>query len=240
MAFDLPLIFAFAAAVIFAAASQVVTGFGFAIVLVPLLLFWLEPSQAIPLTILLGTLLTTLFSIRERAFVQSGRAMLLMGSSLLGIPLGIVALSVLPLVLLKWLVAAVVLCAIGVVLGGLVLGKGRSATALAGALSGVLLTSTGMNGPPLVAVIRAGGYSERQYRATLSAVLCGQGWIGLLVLAAATKIETETLGLAGVGMLALPLGLALGSKALNRLNAKHVKFAIVLMLLGCLIKLLWS
>lgn len=240
MAQDLFSIIAFATAVTFAAASQVITGFGFAIVLVPLLLFWLEPAQAIALTTVLGAVLTTLFSIRERAFVQSSRVMLLLGSSLFGIPLGIVALNVLPLSLLKWLVAAVVVCAIVVVLGGLAFGKGRAATALAGTLSGVLLTSTGMNGPPLVAVMRAGGYSERQYRATLSAVFCGQGWIGFLVLAAATKVETATLGLAGVGVLALPLGLAVGSKALNRLNAKHVKLTIVLMLLGCLVKLLWT
>lgn len=235
---DLSTGFALAASVVVAAASQMVTGFGFSIVLVPLLLFWLAPSQAIALTSVLGAVLTTLYAIREWAFVLPRRALLLFGSSLLGIPLGIVALDWLPLALLQWLVAGVVVCAIGVVLGGLAWGRGRPASALAGWLSGVLLTSTGMNGPPLVAAMRAGGHGEREYRATLAAVFCGQGWVGFLMLAAARKVEWATLGLVGIGVLALPLGLALGAQVLERLNARHVKLAIVLMLAGCLVKLL--
>lgn len=235
---DLSTGLALGASVIVAAVSQIVTGFGFAIVLVPLLLFWAAPAQAIALAALLGAVLTTAVSLREHAYVQRKVALLLFASSLPGLPLGIAALGWLPLAWLKALVAAVVVCAVVVVLRrGIALGRAAALTALAGLLSGILLTATGMNGPPLVAAMRARGHGEREYRATLAAVFSAQGWIGFVLLALAGKVQPATLGLAGIGLLALVPGMALGAKAAERLDAGRVRQAIIVMLVVCLVSL---
>src|SRR5690606_6428490 len=107
-------------------------------------------------------------------------------------------------------------------------------TMIAGLLSGTLLTSTGLNGPPLVVLIRAANYSVRQYRATLAAIFFVHGWAGIALLAGAGKINTGILSLAAVGVLIIPIGFVVGERLFKHIDARRLRLGITLMLTLCI------
>src|SRR5690606_12874622 len=207
------------------------TGFGFAMVLVPVLLLLVAPADAVVTTALLGTLLTTLQTLRDRTHVDRSMATSLMGWSLIGLPLGVLAMSVLSAEALRWTVVGVVLLALLVILRDVAFRNTRSNTALAGLSSGALLTSTGINGPPLVALVRSNQDSVLRYRATLAAVFCGQGWLGLGMFALSGKINATTLSLSASGLVALPFGILIGGRLFKYVDAQRLRRRIVAMLL---------
>lgn len=218
-------------AVLLAVVSQLLTGFGFAMVLVPLLLLMVDPADAVVTTALLGTLLTTLQTFRDRSHVDRPMATSLMAWSLAGLPLGVLAMSVLSDENLKWTVVGVVLLALYVILRDVAFPRSRTSSALAGLSSGALLTSTGINGPPLVALVRSNQDSVLRYRATLAAVFCGQGWLGLGMFAMAGRVNAAALSLASAGLLALPVGILIGERLFKYVDARRLRRGIVAMLL---------
>lgn len=218
-------------AVLLAVVSQLLTGFGFAMVLVPLLLLMVDPADAVVATALLGTLLTTLQTLRDRSHVDRPMATSLMGWSLIGLPLGVLAMGVLSAEALKWTVVGVVLLALYIIMRDVAFRNTRANSAMAGLASGALLTSTGINGPPLVALVRSSQDSVLRYRATLAAVFCGQGWLGLGMFAMAGRINTTTLSLLAAGLVALPVGILIGERLFRYVDARRLRRGIVAMLL---------
>lgn len=218
-------------AVLLAVISQLLTGFGFAMVLVPLLLLLVAPADAVVTTALLGTLLTTLQTLRDRTHVDRPMARSLMAWSLIGLPLGVLAMSVLSAEALRWTVVGVVLMALVVILRNVAFSNTRANAALAGLSSGALLTSTGINGPPLVALVRSNQASMLRYRATLAAVFCGQGWLGLALFGLSGKINATSLSLSASGLVALPIGVVIGERLFKYVDAQRLRRGIVAMLL---------
>lgn len=218
-------------AVLLAVVSQLLTGFGFAMVLVPLLLLMVDPADAVVATALLGTLLTTLQTLRDRSHVDRSMAAGLMGWSLIGLPLGVLAMGIIPAEALKWAVVGVVLLALYIIMRDVAFSNTRANSAMAGLASGALLTSTGINGPPLVALVRSSQDSVLRYRATLAAVFCGQGWLGLGMFAMAGRINATTLSLLAAGLVALPVGMLIGERLFRHVDARRLRRGIVAMLL---------
>jgi hypothetical protein len=85
-------------------------------------------------------------------------------------------------------------------------------------LSGALLTSTGMNGPPLVVAFQAQGMTPRVFRGTLSAVFVVQGAAGIALMAAVGEATTEVAAAVAVGLPALVIGWLIGNRAFHRLD----------------------
>ncbi len=221
-------------AVFLAVISQLITGFGFAMVLVPLLMLSVGAADAVVTTALLGAVLTSFQTLRDRQHIDRRRALTLLLWSLAGLPLGVLALNYLSAETLKWTVVGAVIIALLIVMTGVSLKSGRFNSALAGVSSGTLLTSTGINGPPLVALIRSSQKSVLQYRSTLAAVFCGQGWLGLAMLAGAGKVNATTLSLSGAGLLAMPLGIVVGERLFKHVDAERMRLGIIIMLMLCL------
>ena len=221
-----------AAAIFIAIISQLLTGFGFSMVLMPLLILGsLGPAEAVVVTTSLAAMLTTVLTIRDRKHIDRQLAVKLLAWSLAGLPLGVLALNTLSPALLKWAVVLAVSIALLVVLSGVSLRNGRISSAFAGFTSGVMLTSTSINGPPLVALVRASQTSVMSYRATLSAVFCGQGWLGVLLLTMAGKLNTATLSLSGLGLLAMPLGILVGERLFRYVDAQRMRVGIIILLI---------
>lgn len=220
-----------ASAIFIAVISQLLTGFGFAMVLVPLLMLSLGPADAVVITTLLGAVLTTFLVVRDRQHIDRRRAATLLAWSLAGLPLGVLALDSLAAATLKWSVVGVVAASLLIVLSGVSLRSGRLNSAFAGISSGTLLTSTGINGPPLVALVRSSQKSVLQYRSTLAAVFCGQGWLGFSMFAMTGKLNTVTLSLSGVGLLAMPLGILVGERLFKHVDAGRLRIGIIVMLI---------
>lgn len=219
--------------------SQLLTGFGFAMVVVPMLLLVASPTQAVSVSILLGTLICLTMAWRDRQHIDRAKLKELLLGSLIGLPLGAAALRLLPETVLKWVIVASVLGALMVVVANLSLRNRRSTSTAIGILSGSLLTISGVNGPPLVALLRANQYSPSVYRATIAAIFAVQNVIGVGLLMGTAQITPTVLAMFTAGLIMLPLGYWLGDRLFQRINAKQLRKGIIIMMLLCLATVLW-
>jgi hypothetical protein len=206
------------AIILTAAATQAVTGFGFALVAVPLLAAASDPRTAVVGVSLVGPLLSVTMAARERASVRWRTAALALGAALLGMPVGLLVLRSAPERALSALIAVVVLACTLLVWLDLRVGTGVRTVGMVGLLSGVLSTSTGTNGPPLVAAFQAMGYDPGTFRATLAAVFAGTGVCSLAGFMVAGQVRPSALATGLVGAPAVALGWWLGNRLFARLD----------------------
>lgn len=235
----LPLLLITGGATALAVLSQLLTGFGFALVIVPILLLIAGPAEAVGMAVVLGLVMCAIMTWRDRQHVDRGKIAELLLGSLIGLPIGAAALAWLPDAALKWVIVASVSGALLVVVANLALRNRRSTTTAVGLLSGALLTSTGINGPPLVALLRANQYPPSRYRATLSAIFTVQNSVGAALLAGTGKLSLLFLAMLGVGLLAMPPAFWLGERLFHRIDAARLRQGIIGMLLLCLVSVLW-
>ncbi|MEH1011554.1 sulfite exporter TauE/SafE family protein [Micromonospora sp. CPCC 206060] len=204
--------------VLLAAVAQAVSGFGFALVAVPLLAVTTDARTAVVATSLASLALTLITMAREWRYVRWRTAGLLTGTAVLGMPVGLLILVVTPDRLLTALIAVVVLGCAMLVWSGVRMRTGRPAVGAVGVLVGVLTTATGANGPPLVAAFHSFGYDPRTFRATLAAIFTGSGAIGIVGFLAAGQVDAGTLRIAVLGLPAVALGWWLGNRVFARVG----------------------
>ena len=170
------------------------TGFGFAMLVSPLLLALLGPEQAVTVSSILGCLLSAVLLAGEgrRPAVAGRDAALLVAFSLPGLALGALAVRALSVQ------ALALVMAVGVLAGLAVRVRARRSGAravpawsapLAGVASGTLSTSTGISGPPLIFHLLARGLPPARMRDTLAAIFASLGALSLAALAVAGSME---------------------------------------------------
>lgn len=168
-----------ALAVLIGAALQSATGFGFALMAAPLLVAIYGPRPAVSAMVVLAILVSTLTLAGERRRPRADirETVTLVAWSLPGLFAGALVLEAAPQRALKVLVAAVVLAAVGLRLRGARREHAWShpRTALTGVVSGVLSTSTGIGGPPLVFHLLGRGLERGHMRDTLAVVFLAGG-----------------------------------------------------------------
>ncbi|MFC7548433.1 sulfite exporter TauE/SafE family protein [Plantactinospora sp. GCM10030261] len=204
--------------VLLAAVAQAVSGFGFALVAVPLLTATTDPRTAVVVTSLTGIGLTLTVATRERAHARWRTAGWLTAAAVAGMPVGLLVLTLAPDRLLTVLIAVVVVGCAVLVWRDVRIRTGPAVVGAVGVFSGVLATSTGTNGPPLVAAFQALGYDPRTFRATLAATFAGSGVLGLAGFMLAGQVTPTTLALAAAGLPAVGLGWWLGNRIFTRVD----------------------
>lgn len=204
---------------------QSAIGFGQALLLAPALLALADPADALLCSVLVGVVLNVLVVAgeRRRPAVQRAQVARLALAGLPAMALGLVVLAVVERPALQ--VAA------GVVVLGALLGRRAPAGAPprspaadlgAGAIAGLLTTTTSLNGPPLV--LRLRGRPPAEVRDTTSAVLLALNVTGAALLAARG-------GAGGGALLALALAPAVllghraGRAAFARLDPRRYEAA---------------
>lgn len=211
---------------------QALSGFGSALVSVPLLAIVLGPAEAIVLSVMVGFVLCSVAAVRERAHVDRAPAVRLVVWALPALPVGLLVLEVASERAVSLLVGAVV------VVSALLLGMGvrvpdrESAQGFAGALSGALLTSTGLNGPPLVLALSGTSGEPRRLRATLQAVFAVQDVVALAGFALVGALDLALLPYAAVGVVGIQVGWALGGLLFSRFTRKAFDRVVLVVLLA--------
>jgi hypothetical protein len=201
-----------------AAAVQAATGFGFGLVSVPLLALAADPRTAVVASAVAALALTATAAVRERDHAQWRTAVGLLAAAVLGMPVGLLVLRTAPERLLTALIgAAVVACAL-LVWRGLRVPSSRPAVIGVGLLTGVLSTSIGTNGPPLVATFQAMGYDPRTFRATLAAVFTGTSVFSVAGFTLAGQLTPEAVRVGLVGVPAVLLGWWCGNVVFHRIE----------------------
>lgn len=204
--------------VLLAAAAQAVTGFGFALIAVPLITTVTDPRTAVVAATIAGIALTVSVAVRERRYARWSAVGWLVASSLLGMPLGLLLLRLAPAALLTVLIGiGVTGCAL-LLWRGLRLPDRRPVVLAVGLCAGTLSTSTGTNGPPLVAAFQAMGLPRRTFRATLSAIFAVNGVASVVGFAATGQATPTTWTIGLLGVPAVVLGWWLGNHIFHRVD----------------------
>jgi uncharacterized membrane protein YfcA len=201
-----------------AAFVQVVAGFGFALLAVPLMAVAIDPKVAVVVSTVLGIISTTAQAAQDRRHVEMPLARRLIGASLLGMPAGLVIFLTIDVRVLRIVLGVAVLGAVALIARHIDLSHaGRRLDYALGSLSGVLATSLSTNGPPLVFDLQARRLPPERFRATLSAVLAAVGIVSLVVFVAADQVDGRVVRAVVVGVPAIVVGYVLG-----RLLRPHV------------------
>lgn len=219
-------------AIAVAAAIQIVSGFGFALVSAPLLVTVTDPVTSVSILAVLGTAIsaTALLTSREPLEVLPRECALLLAWAVPGIVAGALVIHRLPEDAVRAAIGVLVLAALAQrhLLPGVRHGGGPVGLAAAGLTSGAMTTSTALNGPPLVLFLTARGTTPRATRDTLAALFLAMGIVGVGALAAAGNLELPT------STLALPVaslvGVLVGHRIFDRMSDAAREHAITAML----------
>lgn len=148
-----------------------ISGFGYALAATPLCSMVIAPSEAVVLITLCGMTPAIQNFIAFRREVDLVVARRMLAASLVGMPLGLVVLEAFGDVPLRLTIGITTLTIALLLLVGVELRRANAYTDVAlGFVSGVLNTSVGTNGPPLVIGLRAHNLDIPRFRGTISAL----------------------------------------------------------------------
>jgi uncharacterized membrane protein YfcA len=210
-----------------AALLQAVSGFGFAVLAVPLYLLLIDPAQAVQLAIILSTALSFAVVPGLRRSIAPALLLRLSAGSLAGLPIGLFSFRHADRLLVRFVVGATIL-AFGVLMAGFrhragrpwaPFGRTRNRDLAAGAVAGVATALVGMAGPPVLIYLLLAGTAAQTVRATLLAFFALSYGATLASHAATVGIPGPTWVAAGIltpfallgGLAGRPLGDRLGS-----------------------------
>ncbi len=158
------------AAIVLGAVISGLTGFGFALVTVPLLIIVLPPKVVVPIVALLSISSHFVILGGTLRWIQIRRIALLSLAGVIGVQLGTYLLLILDAKTLKTLIGAVTsVSALAIMLGfKRTIRNERLASLPVGLASGILSGSTGMGGPPVVLFFSNQGVDKHVFRANLN------------------------------------------------------------------------
>ena len=222
---------AVAAIVAAAAVAQGLSGFGFSLISIPLLSLVVPVKAAIVGGAFLGLVQSGLVVSRDHRHIDRRSATVLVLAALAGMPIGLFVITRVREEPLQVVIAVTVL-----VFTALLWRRVRLPTDSlpaevgVGFTSGMLSTSTGMSGPPLVIALQARGVPPSAFRATLATVFVSGSAISLLLFWSRGLVTADAVKVAAAGLPGLLIGILVGELAFRRVD--HERFrAIVLVLL---------
>ena len=219
-----------AIAVLVGAAVQSATGFGFALIAGPILFAVLDPVTALSTVILLAIALNllVLFGEGRPRRVRRGDLGPLALAALPGLVAGMIILETLAKPTLQIAVGATVIAAVGVRIWlgsptpqpAAASGRGPAASVAAGLLAGLLTTTTGTNGPPLVLWLHHAGAEPGEFRDTIAVAFLALNTAGALLIALGPAGDRIELGPIPILAVALLVGQRAGRHAFERFDQR--------------------
>jgi len=197
----------------FAAACYSVTGFGFALVLTPIMAIVWDVKPVVVTGVILSTAGLIPLLLDARGHVPIGRVSTMFVASLGGIPLGVFLLERLDADAIQVMVALTVMIAGVLLYLAPHLSAGRDSMrgrAVAGFLGGALGSSTSMGGPPVVVYLLGREPDIHTFRATLIAYFLPGNILTLVAFALVGQVTGDVLLLSGAALPAVGAGIAFG------------------------------
>jgi len=214
------------AAVVFAAGVlRGFTGFGFSLAAVPAITLFVDPAEAVPAIVIVAAVAgAELLPKAWRAVHWPSMGLLLAGAAAAA-PLGTYALKALPADIMRAIIGAVVLAAVGLLWrgfrletvppGGVRLGIG--------ALSGLLNGATGMGGPPVIIYFLATPAGAAIGRASLMVYFFLLSTGSTVVNAAGGLVDIGTIVFAGLMIPFMAAGNRVGGRWFDKASTDHYR-----------------
>ncbi len=219
--------------VFFAAFVQTLSGFGFALIVMPIITIVMSLQTAAPLVALTGLTLCTINFIRHRQAVNIREVLRLGVASALGIPVGL------------WLLANVEESVIKLLLGLILIAYAvyalvRPVTPLlrsqwwvypAGFAAGCLSGAYNTPGPPVIVYGSLRQWPKDEFRAVLQTFFSINAALIVSSHAVAHRLTTEVLTFYSYAAPALLLGILAGSRVDSRVNKDRFRTIVTVMIL---------
>ncbi len=207
---------------------QALFGFGFGLISVPLMIFFVDLPTAVVTATAVSTVSCSIQWWESRAVDVRVMSMRLIRSAIIGMPFGLWLLLNIDARLMKAALGVVVLIGVFLSIKGFDLRQlPRAFDYTMGLISGVLSTATSTNGPPLVFLLHARHYSPEDFRAVLNRVFSFLNFLTLVIFFFAGKLTPDAVRLA---MLAIPVmgcGVFLGTRMRKRINPDHFRNLVI-------------
>lgn len=221
-----------AIAIAIASFAQSLSGFGFALLSVPLMTLVVSPRDAVIISTIIGATSTTIQAVIDRRHLDWILARRLSIASYIGMPFGLGAFLFVSETGLRLTLGVVVLIATFLLLRGFRLHDEQHHYDWSlGVLAGILSTSTSTNGPPLVFLMQARQMSPTTFRATINTVFALSNVGALLLFFSAGKVTAENLTGVAVALPSLGVSLAFGYMARKHVSPERFKKLVIALLL---------
>lgn len=210
------------AAAVLAGAISGLSGFGDALVSVPLLLLIFEPSTVVVILSLFGIPINVLVILDSWREIEVWTVLTLLPWSALGLLAGVEFLLVAAPTYIE-LAAGMLVVVFAVALLRRVRlygAEGRWGSAVAGVSAGAMASSTGLGGPPIVMLFAARNFGRDAFRASMAAYLLALGTTTLCLLFARGVVEVRHLWIAALLIPAPSVGKAIGTSVARCLPDK--------------------
>jgi uncharacterized protein len=212
--------------------AQAISGFGFALISIPLASVVVGTTDAVVIQTLAGCVLSVIMAWQYRADADRAVLRTVLPTSILGIPVGILIASRVPDRGLRFAVGIAVIVAATAIATGYRITSKRTGfvNGTAGFVSGVLSATTGTNGPPLVIALAGRNAPPAAFRATLQVAFAVSNLFLVPAFLIAGKV-TET-GLKGTAVALVPtlLGRVFGERVFRRLDPAKFRRVVLAML----------
>lgn len=229
--FDLAFITIVLTIIIIFAASMLkgITGFGFALIAVPLLSLIFPMSMLVPAFAMSNVITSTyiLFGLKEKAKWYYIVPMFV--ASLGGIPLGIYALEYMHEDTLKIVTGLIVIIFSLKLLKGVGLAKKRIKLPVffAGFLSGILTSSVSIGGPPLVIAMSRKGYNKEIFRGIFSWFTVFTSLFATVAFYVRGFLTPETIKFTALALPLLILGSGWGNKIAQKIHQEQFRKLVI-------------
>ena len=216
-----------------AAVLQSISGFGFSLLAMPLLSIFVDIQDAVVIATLCGIFTNAVHLRKDFQLVERSIARRISLSALIGMPLGVVVLSVFSATQMRAIIGAVIVVLVFLMMRNFILKTDNTNVDIVlGAFSGLLATSVSTNGPPLVFLLQSKQLDPWRLRATLSYVFTISGCASFIVLMIAGKGSIEAFQYAMLSLPAMYLGTVIGRKARLRVTQEAFKRLMYVLLLA--------
>jgi uncharacterized membrane protein YfcA len=217
-----------------AALCQSLTGFGFALVMVPLLSLAWDVKSAVVTSTVLGTFALLPLVFEARRHVRLAAVAALLAGSLAGIPVGILLLDWIDPEALKILVGLTVIAASVLVYRVREVRATRAGgmpAVAAGVVSGVLRASTSMGGPPAVLYLLGVEKDVEAFRGTILAFFLPMSLVTIVGLAAVGRVTPDVVRTSAIALPALVVGLVVGAWLRYRVQGEVFRIVVLMLLI---------
>jgi uncharacterized membrane protein YfcA len=220
MTFSLALVIA---GVLAASVLRGFTGFGFGLAAVPLLSLAMPPAQVVPFVVTLQVVIGVA-GLRAAWVECDWRAVrLLFPGLLLGVPLGLLILTLLPPDLVRLMIGIIIAFSVWLINRGATLppNPSRLISGGVGLVSGIISGLASMGGPPIIVFLLALGHSAQRMRATAIVYFMLSGSVSLISMAARGMITRDILAWTAASVPVLLGGSYLGTWGFRRARPRH-------------------
>jgi uncharacterized protein len=198
------------------------TGFGLALISVPLLLFIYDPRTVVALTTVLSVTINAAVVWDSWRDAEKRVVLALLPPAALGVVAGVEVLRVADPLYIRLVVSIVVTFSALMLLRETRLpgADTRWGPVLAGSTSGALSTSTGLAGPPIVLLLASRGLPKRAFRGSSALYFLVTSFVGLAILVFRGLVDGGDVPVALALIPVAFLGKAIGTAFLKRTSEK--------------------